>query len=165
MENKKTRAPSSVNPAECMGSFRELTPVSSDDEDRIPSPPFEILGVDAAAAAPAAAPAANPRRSDRIRERSVSRASSRNPSRDVSPEPSVDTNRAASMEPVGRRPRRDSSAASSREASPQPEAAVRRGRATFAVVVLVQRAVLDPQSRSRAVTRRRLASSWIQIGR
>ena len=123
MENKKTRAPSSVNPAECMGSFRELTPVSSDDEDRIPSPPFEILGVDAAAAAaPAAAPAANPRRSDRIRERSVSRASSRNPSRDVSPEPSVDTNRAASMEPVGRRPRHDSSAASSRGSSPQPEA-------------------------------------------
>ena len=120
MENKKTRAPSSVNPAECMGSFRELTPVSSDDEDRIPSPPFEILGVDAAAAAaPAAAPAANPRRSDRIRERSVSRASSRNPSRDVSPEPSVDTNRAASMEPVGRRPRHDSSAASSRGSSPQ----------------------------------------------
>ena len=120
MENKKPRA--SVEPTEYMGSFRELTPVPSDDEDRIPSPPFEILGVDAAAAAPAAAPAANPRRSDRIRERSVSRASSRNPSRDVSPEPSVDTNRAASMEPVGRRPRHDSSAASSRGSSPQPEA-------------------------------------------
>ena len=133
MENKKTRAPSSVNPAECMGSFRELTPVSSDDEDRIPSPPFEILGVDAAAAAPAAAPAANPRRSDRIRERSVSRASSRNPSRDVSPEPSVDTNRAASMEPVGRRPRHDSSAASSRGSSPQPEAQLVGRRITRSV--------------------------------